>query len=240
MDGTRQQERHVARGRRCAGMVGTQRRGVRTASTRARTLEGIRPVGRAVCRAGIDSSCGPGPLRPFFLFKYFCNLVPMFWVQKYKTQSSMCPKISTLHMVEDNFKWNTFPFWSIFQISLDFELNWRFRSKFESPENCSLRLILTTISNPPELNFGQEVIHGDLQFLHYDLVDIHKLTLKIQEVMKFRRWLIVKLILKKFSSLKIVLYSSILEPWNKYFLSSKFFFRFAHFLFWKCDLIRFQ
>jgi hypothetical protein len=36
--------------------------------------------------------------------------------------------------------------------------------------------------------------------LHYDLVDIHKVTLKIQEVITFQRWLIVKLVLKKFSS----------------------------------------
>jgi hypothetical protein len=88
-------------------------------------------------------------------------------------------------MVVDNFKWNTFPLWSIFQISLYFQLNLRFCSKFESPENCSLRLIATTIAYPPELNFGQEVIHGDLQCVHYDLVDIHKLTPKNQEVMKF-------------------------------------------------------
>jgi hypothetical protein len=47
---------------------------------------------------------------------------------------------------------------------------------------CSHRLIATTIANPPELDFGQEVLHGDLQRLHYDLVDLHKLTPNLQEV----------------------------------------------------------
>jgi hypothetical protein len=36
--------------------------------------------------------------------------------------------------------------------------------------------------------------------LNYDLVDMHKLFPKIQEGMKFQKWLIIKLILKKFSS----------------------------------------
>jgi hypothetical protein len=47
-------------------------------------------------------------------------------------------------------------------------------------------LIATTIANPPELNFGQEVRHGDLKSLHYDLIDMHKPTPKIQEVMEFQ------------------------------------------------------
>jgi hypothetical protein len=49
---------------------------------------------------------------------------------------------------------------------------------------CSHRLIATTIANPPKLDFGQEVLHGDLQRLHYDLVDLHKLTPNLQEVWK--------------------------------------------------------
>jgi hypothetical protein len=62
---------------------------------------------------------------------------------------------------------------------MDFELIQGFRFKFELSEMCSLRLIVTTIANPPELKLGQEVLHGDLQTLHYDLIDIHKIILHI-------------------------------------------------------------
>jgi hypothetical protein len=62
---------------------------------------------------------------------------------------------------------------------------------------CSHRLIGTTIANPPELNFGQEVLHGDLHCLIYVLANMHELTPKIQEGMDFQIWLIVKLILEK-------------------------------------------
>jgi hypothetical protein len=44
---------------------------------------------------------------------------------------------------------------------------------------CSHRLIATPIANPPELHFRQEVLHGDIQCLNYDLFDMHKLTPKI-------------------------------------------------------------
>jgi hypothetical protein len=33
------------------------------------------------------------------------------------------------------------------------------------------------------------VLHGALQTLHYDLIDMHKLTPKIHEVIAFTRWL---------------------------------------------------
>jgi hypothetical protein len=39
----------------------------------------------------------------------------------------------------------------------------------------------------PELKFGQEVLHGDLQTLHYDLVDMNKPSPKIKEVREFQR-----------------------------------------------------
>jgi hypothetical protein len=39
------------------------------------------------------------------------------------------------------------------------------------------------------------MLHGDLQYLHYDLVDMHKLSPKIQEIMEFQRRLNVKQIL---------------------------------------------
>jgi hypothetical protein len=51
---------------------------------------------------------------------------------------------------------------------------------------CSHRLIITLITNPPELRFGQ-VLHGDLQYLYYDLIDMHKLYPQINKVMKFLR-----------------------------------------------------
>jgi hypothetical protein len=41
------------------------------------------------------------------------------------------------------------------------------------------------------------VLHGDLEILYSDMVDMNKLIPKIQEVMKFLRWIIVKLILGK-------------------------------------------
>jgi hypothetical protein len=61
---------------------------------------------------------------------------------------------------------------------------------------CSHRLIATTIANSPELDFGQEVLHGDIQALDSGMVDIHKLSPKIQDVLEFQIYLIVKQILK--------------------------------------------
>jgi hypothetical protein len=52
------------------------------------------------------------------------------------------------------------------------------------------------------------VLHGDLQYLHYDLVDMNKLSPQIDEVMEFPRRLNVKQILKKIC-LKTRLYSSV-------------------------------
>jgi hypothetical protein len=56
----------------------------------------------------------------------------------------------------------------------------------------SYKLIATTIANPLEINFGLGVLHGDLQTLHYDIIDIHNLTPNIQEVIVFPNWLSVK------------------------------------------------
>jgi hypothetical protein len=55
-----------------------------------------------------------------------------------------------------------------------------------------IKLIATAIANPPELNFGRGVLHGALQTLHYDLIDMHMLTPNIQEVIAFPNWLIAK------------------------------------------------
>jgi hypothetical protein len=53
----------------------------------------------------------------------------------------------------------------------------------------SLKLFATAIETPPELNFGQGVFHCALQTLLYDLIDMHKLTHKIEEVIAFTKWL---------------------------------------------------
>jgi hypothetical protein len=54
---------------------------------------------------------------------------------------------------------------------------------------CSISLVAIAIENSPELNCGQGVLHGALQTLHYDHIDMHKLTPKIQEVIVFTMWL---------------------------------------------------
>jgi hypothetical protein len=74
---------------------------------------------------------------------------------------------------------------------------------------CSISLVATGIANPPKLNFGRGVLHGALKTLHYDLIDMYKLTLNIQEVIAFTMWLSDKQILRNVRSLKSVLYSHI-------------------------------
>jgi hypothetical protein len=74
---------------------------------------------------------------------------------------------------------------------------------------CSISLVATAIANPPELNIGRGVLHGALQTLHYDLIDMHKLTPNIQEVIAFTKWLSDKQILRNVLSLKSVVYSHI-------------------------------
>jgi hypothetical protein len=99
--------------------------------------------------------------------------------------------------------WNTFYYLNFFQISTDFELFKRFPVKVGLTKLCSHRLIATLIANPSELYFGQEVVHGDPQCLHYYLVDVHRLSPQIDEVMEFPKRLNVKQILKKLSICKL-------------------------------------
>jgi hypothetical protein len=73
----------------------------------------------------------------------------------------------------------------------------------------SIKLFAIAIANPPELNFGRGVLHGDLQTLCYKLVEMHKLTPKVQEVIAFSNWLSAKQNLQKLLNLKSVLYSHI-------------------------------
>jgi hypothetical protein len=49
---------------------------------------------------------------------------------------------------------------------MDFELIKRFQVKAGLIDLCSYSLIATLFPNRPELNFGQGVIHSDLQTLH--------------------------------------------------------------------------
>jgi hypothetical protein len=67
-------------------------------------------------------------------------------------------------------------------------------------ELWSIKLVATAIANPPELNFGLGVLHGALQTLHYDLIDMRKLTPNIQEVIAFTKWLSDKQIQRKCKS----------------------------------------
>jgi hypothetical protein len=60
------------------------------------------------------------------------------------------------------------------------------------------RLLAHLIANAPEFNIGQEVLHGDLQGLYYDLGYMYTLNLKIKEEIEFQRGLIVKLLSWKF------------------------------------------
>jgi hypothetical protein len=69
--------------------------------------------------------------------------------------------------------------------------------KAELTELCSHRLIATLIANPLELHIRQEVLHGDLQYFHYNLVYMHTPYPNIPEDMEFPTMLTVKQILKK-------------------------------------------
>jgi hypothetical protein len=60
-------------------------------------------------------------------------------------------------------------------------------------ELWSDRLIEILIANPSKLQFGEEVLHGDIQGLYYDLDDMHTLTPKIKEYIQFQIGINVKL-----------------------------------------------
>jgi hypothetical protein len=81
--------------------------------------------------------------------------------------------------------WNTFCYCNFFQISIDFKIFNRFQVKSSLTELWSIKLVATAIANPPELNFGLGVLHGALKTFHYDLINMHKLTLNIEEVISF-------------------------------------------------------
>jgi hypothetical protein len=66
-------------------------------------------------------------------------------------------------------------------------------------ELWSDRLIEILITDPSKLHFGQEVLHGDIQLLYYDLGDMHTLTLEIKEDIEFQNEINFKLNPEKFS-----------------------------------------
>jgi hypothetical protein len=65
--------------------------------------------------------------------------------------------------------------------------------KTDLKELWSDRLLAHLIANPSKLKYGQEMLHGNLQRLDYDLGDIYTLTPKIKEDIKFQRGINVKL-----------------------------------------------
>jgi hypothetical protein len=92
---------------------------------------------------------------------------------------------------------------------------------------CSISLVATAIANPPELDFGQGVLHGALQTLHYDLIYMHKLTPKIQEVIAFTKWLIDKQIQRKRAVWNLG-YIAIFGPLELLFSQLQILLKFAH------------
>jgi hypothetical protein len=48
-------------------------------------------------------------------------------------------------------------------------------------------LIAILIANPSKLQFGQEVLHDDLQGLYYDLDDLDTLTPQMKEDIEFQK-----------------------------------------------------
>jgi hypothetical protein len=59
-------------------------------------------------------------------------------------------------------------------------------------ELWSDRLLAHLIANPSKLKYGQEILHGDLQRLYYDLGYLHTPYPNIEEDMEFTRVLIIK------------------------------------------------
>jgi hypothetical protein len=95
-------------------------------------------------------------------------------------------------MEEEGVIVNNFCNYNLLRFSTNFELFQRFLVKLDLTKLSSIKLIATAIENPPELNFERGVLHGALQTLHYDLIDMHKLTPNIQEVIAFPNWLSVE------------------------------------------------
>jgi hypothetical protein len=96
--------------------------------------------------------------------------------------SKQIPKNLGKFLEDGNQVWNNFHYCNFFQIFTDFELIKRFWVKADLTGLSSYRLIATLIANPPDLLLEQEVIHSDVQTLHYDLGDIDKPTPRLKKI----------------------------------------------------------
>jgi hypothetical protein len=142
------------------------------------------------------------------LFSCFPNKnKPKFRILPMKNRYKMGKTLEKF-MDVGNLIYNTFHYYNFFQISTDFEIFKTFQVKTGLTDLCSIGLIATIFSNRPELLFGQGVLHGALQTLHYNQLGMHQISLKTQEDVEFPRWLSVKQNLRKISCLESVLYSS--------------------------------
>jgi hypothetical protein len=91
----------------------------------------------------------------------------------------------------------------------------------------SISLVATAIENSPGLNCGQGVLYDALQTLHYDHIDMHKLTPKIQEVIAFTKWLTDKQIQQKMCVWNLG-YIAIFEPLEQLSPQIQILCKFAH------------
>jgi hypothetical protein len=66
------------------------------------------------------------------------------------------------------------------------------------------------------------VLHGSLQTLHFDHIKMHKLTLKIQEVIAFTKWLTDKQISAERASLESGLHSHLWTFGTIFYLDPNF------------------
>jgi hypothetical protein len=66
--------------------------------------------------------------------------------------------------------WNIFSFWQLLPHLHGFWIIQRIPGQTDWTELWSDRSIASLIANAPELHFGQEVLHGDLQGLDSDLI----------------------------------------------------------------------
>jgi hypothetical protein len=71
------------------------------------------------------------------------------------------------------------------------------------------------------------VLHGALHTFHYDIIDMHKLSPKIQEVIAFTKWLIDKQIQRKHAVWHLG-YIAIFGPLEQLFPQLQILCKFAH------------
>jgi hypothetical protein len=72
------------------------------------------------------------------------------------------------------------------------------------------------------------VLHGSVQALHYDHIDMHKLTPKIQEVIAFTKWLTDKQISAKNVQVWNLSYIAIFGPLEQFSPQLQILLKFSH------------